>query len=66
MLYPFYHARLQPVFPSDRSSDMSIVLFHGGGLSKEQMDGLALSPERWRFVLPRWARRFFRQHPLKR
>jgi hypothetical protein len=44
---------------------MSIVLFHGGGLSKQQMDGLALTPKRWRFVVPGWARRFFRRHHLK-
>lgn len=42
-LYPFFGARLAPAF-SDQESDleMSIVLLHCGGLSKDQIDRVQL------------------------
>lgn len=49
---PFLNSRLTPApLPNREISNMSIVLLHGGGLSKEQLDSVPLSQERLRDVL---------------
>jgi len=65
-LYPFYCARLRPVpLEYRKETDMSIVLLQGGGLSKDQLDGIPLDRIRLPSQLARWVTALF-QNPVRR
>ena len=66
-LYPFFHSRLSSApAPHYGSSAMSIVLLHGGGLSKEQLDNMPLGRSPVRLVVTNWTRALFTRFLSKR
>jgi hypothetical protein len=58
MSHPFFTCRLGPCIAdkTEEQRKMSIVFLQGGGLSRQQLDGVPLWGLRLRTVLRRWLR----------